>query len=426
MIHGRLGDGTACTLLDNFIRLDCTQQEGGEFFRTHVDAEVFVEGVHCSDLSLPLARLSCRFSHLEEWFGPPFRVEHSPDGAGSRLITEVPTFAVSSEWRGRPFVLELHCTRSIPSVSEDGGPQWRYHYELAVCAEEPTDAEWFLEVASVVREALMFLIGSFVTTLDLVGSPALAVEAGDRREIRIAPVTAVPSPLRLERRNSVRLGDAVRDALPVFFEVWFQRRPNHVVQAKGQGLGVVIDGYVGVLSRENIELEATFLQVAQLLERLHGLTAPKSETRYYSKKQWRDFLEWLRASFPYDDDNKEAIVQRVGNLNKFSFKSRIKELVRAVPGPKLMPVMGNPEKPEAAIATLIDQVDTSRNFYTHLAGTRKTPAASGEDLRRIAATLWCVLTFHLAVQVGLPEPIACDLMMQARHELFPRLRTPKL
>jgi hypothetical protein len=410
VLHGRLGDGMPCSLLACHAAVDRTDRgSDGEFIQTRLYSDTWVQGTFCSGLDHLIDRLACRFSHLEQWFGTPYQIEHARDGSESLIRLAAPSLLTELDWQGNHFRLELACVRTIPNQRQEDGLRWGYHYELLIARPEPTRADWFLSVAAVLKEALTFLMGNAVATLDLIGYVQAQTPEDFRREVRLLPQTVVPALLRERSRDFSAQYATIHEHLPSFFEAWLEKRSM---------LAVVIEGYAEVLSFEHSGAHAVFLRVAQMLEHFHGIITPSADERYYPRDKWRCFRRWLQEHFPLDDKNKAIVIARIGNLNRLSFRSRIESLVEAVPGPNLMPLIGNPVDPEAEIALLIKQIDDTRNFLTHFDEQLRERAVSGRRLRHLATVLWGILTFHLARTVGLPDETSCEMMRQAQRPMF--------
>ena len=114
VLHGQLSDGTPCTVLDGRAYVETYYRER-QYHRATVYGRSFLGDVHLAGPTDPqVASLYCQFTHLNEWFGSPYRVSHEDNMTRSVLSFQPSEFTLQLEAQGVPFELRSFCRRSIP------------------------------------------------------------------------------------------------------------------------------------------------------------------------------------------------------------------------------------------------------------------------------------------------------------------------
>ena len=425
-IYGRIFNGSPCTLFS------CTSYADTYFgeeprFRSNVWADQLVGGAFFPSLEqCMLSSIYVRFSHLDDWFDVPYEISRPRGNFSESLISFSPDyFDTYLSFGAQAFTLKTFCGRTIPTHASREGACWKYFYKLLLVPDCPQPLRWYLDALSHLRECFIFLVGSGVYTLELEATlPREQTDAPSEephpRFVKIYLAVDVPSVVQIEPHYFSTRYRRLKDQIAGLLTEWFKRREE---------LLAVIRSYSEILINDGSYEEAIFLRVVQTLEHFHGLLFPE-ETRYFSKEAWKSFLLWLREQFPESLRNDvlgkpedftglwELIVQRISALNKLSFRSRLDQLFRQVPGRELMSIMENPSKLDDAISSFLRSVEATRNYLTHYTQKQAKGALSGDELQEAICRCWAVLTFWLARSLGLGDEASGGIARAAKRAMF--------
>lgn len=428
ILHGRISNGSPCTLFA------CTSYGttyfGGEpRFQSHVWADYLVGGGLFDSLeSCKFKAMYVRFSHLDDWFNSPYKIRHKRGGFRKSLISFSPDhFEVPLDYSGQGFKLKTFCGRTIPTHAPREGACWKYFYKLYLEPDCGQSLKWYLDAISHLRSCFTFLVGSGVYTLELEGElpqaqveGPVAEEEGPPQMATIYLAVDVPSVVQVDPFHFSTHYRSLENSIAGLLGKWFERRDE---------LLVVTRAYSEVLVNDGSYEESIFLRIVQVLEHFHGILFSE-EAKYFSKASWNIFLSWLREQFPEQLRNdtqikpekfpelKEIIVQRIAPLNKISFRSRLDQLFRGIPGSELMPIMRNPPKLEEEVSRFLRSVEATRNYLTHHSEEQAKDALSGESLQEAVFRCWAVLTFWLAKSLGVNDNISGDIALAAKKAMF--------
>ncbi len=411
-LHGQIFNGTMCTLLEGMAHTDTYFAEEPRF-RSHVTARYLLSGGLYATLDdCLLSSLLVGFSHLNDWFESPHKMQRAGSDSDTMTISYEPTsFEVPLAFEGKLFALRPFCGRSI-STAPSNALIWAYSYKLDLRPQQSQSLRWFLDLASHLRACLAFLIGAGVYTLELDGKTPHALQI-------FLPVD-VPSVVQLDSEHFATRYRLIEGDLPRILTRWFERHKE---------LLVVTRGYSEVLLNDGAYVESIFLQVVQLLEHFHGILMP-DQKKYLAKSTWRSLLGWLRSQLAEwlqknaDVSSETATIQgnliadRLGPLNTLSFRSRLEQLFRQMPARELNPVMGNPANLEEAVSAFLKSVEATRNYLTHHSEMQADLVVSGERLEEAVFRCWAVLSFWLAKCLDLSDEVGGDIAMAAKRAMF--------
>lgn len=416
VIQGQLADGAKCTIFNCRASI-VTYVREREYYRSTIHGEHIIFGQPFSGLQdLVLADLRCEFTHLNEWCNNPYQVKHKRDLRRSLVSFSPDEFKVDLETEGVSFQLELFCAHSIPWEISNEGRNWTYNYCLLIRPKEPQNFQWFLSTASKLRGCLMFLIGAAIYTLDLVASFPKDPASNDVSCGQILQAVDVPSAIDGDRFDfSTRL-EEIAEQLPQILKAWFNRSVE---------LKVVMNTYKEILLNDGSYEESLFLRIVQALEHFHGVIFP-SDTRYFPKKYWKLFYEWMQTNVPQglrniginDKGKVEILLNRLSFLNELSFSSRMRQLLAEIPGPDLMPLLNNPDNRENGINEFVRKIDRTRNFLIHHEKKHAKDALMGHKLQSAISSCWAILSYWLARNLGFSERIAADISYKAHFSIF--------
>ncbi|MBA7477682.1 hypothetical protein ES707_13096 [subsurface metagenome] len=175
--------------------------------------------------------------------------------------------------------------------------------------------------------------------------------------------------------------------------------------------------YFGMLYNPHLYLENQFLSLVQAAEAFHeriymGEYLPDSEYKALA------FTPLVNAIPDVKQDLKESLVDRLSYGNKYSLRTRLKELLdecgRIVPQ-----LLGNRKE-------FIKKVIDTRNYHTHYDQKLYKRAARGQDLVSLTKKLRILLEVCLVTQTGLDANKAIDLFgkhRRVREEAFGQFPT---
>ena len=426
VIHGTLFNGAPCALFDSSCAVE-SYWAVERHDRTIVDSRYLLVGQHLPALSeVLLSRLTVQFSHLDDWFHKPYRVTYKPNSDDKALLSFSPdSFEASVLFDSAEFRLSLFCGRTIPHAPTTGKIEWTYRYSVVIESVEPQSFDLFIQVATLVRKILVFLIGTGVYTLSLNAVLWEPDEGPPRtkklRRLQILTPVAVPMLVRTDPRAFSTRFEQVAAVLPGVFAEWFRRKEE---------LAVVTSSYSEILLIDGAAEETFFLRIAQVLEHFHGLLWPESR-RYASRSNWKLFRSWLGENLPDPlpglgtGENRppaqlrDLLLNRIGSLNELSFRSRLEELFKRIPGRWLMPILDNPPPGwERYLNSFLASVEATRHYLTHFDPEQSVKALRGEALEVATSRCWSVLSFWLARTVGFSEEIAGRIAMNAKRAMF--------
>jgi hypothetical protein len=373
VLHGRLFNGAPCSLFSCWCNVESYVTDR-QYFRTHVFSPLLICGGHWSDAdACRFDRLQIRFSHLDQWFENPYTIRHKRGGFTKSLLTFKPdTLNADFVFKGVHVHLESGCDRSIPTVATPEGARWSYHYHLILQPKSPQLIGWLLDLTSVLREFFVFLIGSGVYTLDLVGISG-AVEDNNFQRFEVDHPVTVPAVVRTESRYFSTHHRDYKESLPLILRAWFDRRTELAIAARA---------YTELLCTDGTSPEALFLRTVQTLEHFHGVLW-KEESRYVKKGTFKRLGKWLRNNFPDTlahvlpdemqrlDSQKETLLSRIGGLNNLSLQSRLEKIFRELPARERMPILDNPRNIEEFLETFLKRLVATRHYLTHFNEEKK-------------------------------------------------------
>lgn len=115
---------------------------------------------------------------------------------------------------------------------------------------------------------------------------------------------------------------------------------------------------------------------------------------------------------------RDLLIARIASLNKLSFRSRLTQLFDGIPKPYLMPLIGNPNRPDDAIESFLKKIEATRNFLTHHEQAQSKNSLYEQDLRDAMVSCWAVLTFWIARKLGFSEKESGHIASRASRTMF--------
>lgn len=416
-IHGQLFNGTPCVLQNVYGAVESFMARK-EVLRTDLNAEHLLLGLSPENSEQNLfATSSVTFSHLNGWFGSPVSVEYLDDDLNEHSVRfNQERVEAIFEFEGERFKLETFCARSIPSGGTSGELKFTFGYKLILTPDSAQPLHWHQRLISMIRELLIFLIGSGIYTLEF---SLFRGDAG-RDEVAVFPVIAVPMVVRLDERYFYSRFADIRSSFESVLTQWIQ---------KADRLTVVRHTISDLLTIDGISPEGIFTRVVQTMEHFHGLVVV-GQTRYVSDKTWNSFNLWLDEVFPAfwsdgDPSDQEELTRHKGAIlghykgaNRPTFRTRIEHLFRLVSEGQLMSIVDNPSNLEEYLRAFFPKVGSTRNYLTHFNTEDQRKAFTGSDLERATLQCWAVLIFCLARFLDLPAGVAGQMALQARRTMF--------
>ncbi len=423
ILQGRLSTGTPCTLLYCWGHVNAYQRNRS-YFITELHSEYLLLGaLYKNEKDIKIRLLDLQFSHLENWFDWPYKLIHGKDSSEILMRYNPNSLSTVVKHKGTECKIDVFCSRTTPLGAGPSKTSFEYGYRLHLSTKVETSIHWFLEVASILRESFLYLVGTGIYTLDIHAAEDLPKKRQDGtwpRTLKIYMGVDVPSVIRTDSSLYCTTYNKFKEHYPNFLANWFANR---------QDLSVVIDTYKETLLNDGAYGENIFLRLVQTLEHLHGL-AFEGKTKYCRKEQWRKFTEWLDKNALEIEGNdgdhqsedrqplRDIILRRISNLNELSLKSRIENLIYGVPGSLLMPILNNPKDAKKATSKLITEIDNTRNYLTHFRRSAKKRAALGKDLEENTAILWAILSYWLGKLLNLEDKVLSDISFQAKRAMF--------
>jgi hypothetical protein len=332
VLHGRLFNGAPCSLFSCWCNVEFYVTDR-KHFRTQAFSHLSIFGGHWSEVDVcRFDRLQVRFSHLDQWFDNPYDIRYKRDFTRSLLTFKPDKLDADFVFQDVPVHLESGCGRSVPFEATPEGARWSYQYHLILKPESSQPINWLLELTSVLREFFVFLIGSGVYTLDLVGISG-SMETKNLRECQVNHPVTVPAVVRTDSRYFSTRHRDYKESLPSIMRTWFERRDELEIAAKA---------YTELLCTDGMSPEAIFLRTIQTLEHFYGALWPE-ESRYIERSIFRKFSKWLRNNFlnsqedfsPKEililESHKSDLLERIGNINRLSLRDKLQRIFYETP-----------------------------------------------------------------------------------------------
>ncbi len=417
-IHGRLSTGASCVMRGLWGAVETFIAEE-DHFRSTLHAELLLIGLDGEAAAdARFERVGVTFSHLDEWFDVPLRVEYQKRDFDQAQVTFDPDqFSVRANFEGKPVSIESFCQRGIPTVADTKGLEFTFDYRLLIVPDDAQPLDWYLRAIGILRPLFMFLLGNGVYTLQV---EAFQTAGKESRTVQVFPKVTVPLVVRRASSQFNVRHDDIRSELNVLLREWLE---------KEDVLTVVRSTLTDLLTVDGLTPEAVFTRIVQTMEHLHGVVS-EEQGRYVTRGTWRNFCDWLESVFPEAWENAQpeelaclttergALLGRIRGVNSLTFRSRLRALFDRVPGRELMPVIDNPPNVEQYLDNLLPRLEATRNYLTHFSAKNREQALAGKDLERAALQCWAVLLFTLARFLGVSENLAGDIALAGRRAMF--------
>lgn len=425
VLHGMLTEGHVCTFFDCYCTVAINHDaDGQEHCRTNISTKLGMVGGQFSSAEECVAdSVKVRFSHVDQWIGSPYEVDSDLTGDRTTVLFRQPDLDADLVFRGQRVRLVLGCRRPLPWSIPPGGFNWSFEYHLSLEPEVPQAVSWYLDLAGALREMLVFLVGSGVYVLDIIGQTAGDEDGATLRPL--LPVT-VPRAVRLDVTLFSTRFEELPERFPSMVEAWFKNRER---------FGVPLAAYAELACADGISRTTLILRVLQTLEHLYSLLWPE-DSRSLPKDAFRVLFEWfgenafsaLEEGCDRGDCEEKAaalkedldvLVGRFGGLNNVSFRTRLERLFTAIPERELMPILSNPRDLDEALPDLLKRLGATRHYLTHFGEKQRDQALLGTDLEGAALTCWAVLSFWLAKSLlGMSDEEAGDVALSAKKAAF--------
>lgn len=410
-IYGRLYNGAPCVLRDAWGHVE-TFFSRTQIYRTRIHARTFMYG---EDAQVDLfCGVATTFSHLNAWFAPPVTLDYPNNDDDCLLRWSAARQSAAGNYRESPFTLEVECEITLPGTPGVDGVEFKYQYMIALLPSTPQTLEWHLGLAGLIREFFMFLVGSGVSTLRI---EAFAGTKPWKQIVKVFPTIAVPSSVRLNPRYFGTSHQTIAPEFQSLLDSWLSRSDE---------LEVVRETLSDLFTVDGASRSAVFTRVVQTMEHFHGLVYPDKQ-HFVPKSTWRGFLKWLKSDFPYcwQDatasqaeellQKKEALIGRMGHINAWSFRNRLRALFDEIPPSDLMPMIDNPHDRASFLDDFLMRLEATRNYLTHFDESLRP--RTFEELETPTLQCWAVLMYSLARYLGLSNARCAEIGMAARRTL---------
>ncbi len=433
ILVGRLMKGTPCTLLNVWGHISSFQMDPC-YYITDLHSSLMLLGEHFDDEDKILVGfMDIQFSHVDNWFHRPYKLIHNKDSSESLMRFQPDEPKTEFFYQNRKCRLEIFCSRSLPSMAGMAETKFNYSYRFHLTSNEKQPISWFLEVVSILRECFIYLIGSGISTLDMVAWDAYPKKHEDGswpQHFGVYIDVDVPSLIRMDESLYNTRYEKFKSHFGKFISDWFAQRKQ---------LLVVMNAYKEILLNDGAYEDNIFLRIVQTLEHLHGIAFPK-KNKYCSKPKWRLFVKWLEKNVPDPRDNesesgisqeelisiRDLTLKRIASLNELSLQTRLENLFDEVKGGCLWPALNNPDDPCARLKEVIKEISDTRINLTHYRKDLSEIASKDEDLERNTAILWAVLTYWLGKLLNLHDDILSEIAYQSTRARFLVGRKTKL
>jgi hypothetical protein len=389
-------------------------------FRTEITSGFSILGGHWkAPGECRLETLQIKLSHLNDWFKNPYKIDYEGVDYEKWVLSFNPDIlSASFTFQGIEVSLNSFCSRSIPIWVQPSGKNWNYDYNLVVEPHSSQELPWMLTLASSIRNLFIFLVGSGVYTLDLLGKQASPCK-GDGL-VRIFRVVAVPRAMRVKSRYFSTTHEEYSGSIPQVITTWFERQHD---------FGVAFDTYRELLCTDGASRATFLLRTTQTLEHLYGIVWP-DDSKYTSKPTFRRFVNWIRESFPKElvhvdseemlklTTKMELLLSRIGGLNDISLRSKLERLFGEVPPQLLMPLFGNPQDQAGFLDPFLGRLEATRHFLTHFSEKQKEMAFKDEEIEEATLICWAILTYWISRNIGFDDVAAQKITLQARNAMF--------
>lgn len=416
IILGKLGSGAPLTILGygGFVTTFGAKDEKN--FKTSIEFDYLLIGKHFETSGLILLReLKIKFTHLDEWFDPPYEM----DSSGSDFI-------VKRRTRGSDFKLVdqeeefalRHFPQTTTSIPGPKGINIRYSNLLYITSETEKPLEWFLDKAAVLRNFFSFIIGRPVFTLDCEG--VLFLSDLDPK-IPIYFVPQVPENVVFDRYYFGIIERNVRSILSDLFNSWFASYRKYTTAYRL---------YLSLLYANGLHEETVFLNMTQAVEHLHKELFA-SQSTYFEASQWKKLKNSFLDNIPMDlklqkefeskfhprEKLVEFLKNKFGDMNRVTLRTRLDQMIEGMPPSFLGSIFIARNKSINYIYEgFAEEIADIRNSLTH--AKPKNPLPASEELQLICAELWAILTYWLARQFISDEKILSDLVFKSRFAEF--------
>src|ERR1700693_1710960 len=167
---------------------------------------------------------------------------------------------------------------------------------------------------------------------------------------------------------------------------------------------------LGVARKGKLLVETEFLSLAQALEGFHRVTSlrstPSDKTAF---RQVRKKIAKLLQEENVNEPLAKSICESMSHVNDLTFTSRLTELCNRIDGPLLTRMEIDPEQ-------FVDNVVTTRNFYTHAgSGLRTRPKRTpveGSQLFLLSKTMRALLRGVMLLHLEFTEAQFGELLVR--------------
>lgn len=429
IINGMLSNGTNCTLFSPQGYVD-QYYSNNKALVTILYSPFFVGGgCFHSEENFEINLLDVQFSHLEKWFDPPFDLISNLDSSELLMCFKPENVDVNVEWKGDSYQISTFCKRRIPLGPGDSETTFNYEYRFHIKSSKQNPASKLVEIASILRECLMFLVGTGVYTLSIAAVKDHLSLPEEQKFYHIFTGVDVPSYIRTDDSLFNTRYRSFHGQFEKTVQCWFENRER---------LSVVIDTYKEILLNDGASEQSVFIKIIQTLEHFHGIIFEKN--KYCSKNEWEDFINWFEDNTPLPNDEcqtkyisisklvemREIVLKRISGFNSLSLRTRLEDLFNGIKGDCLWPAIGNPDNPRDHVSKLISGIENTRHYYTHFRASLQKNILINEDLEQCTALLWGVMTFYLGYILNIPEKIIDEITFQSTRAMFVVSRYKKL
>jgi hypothetical protein len=116
--------------------------------------------------------------------------------------------------------------------------------------------------------------------------------------------------------------------------------------------------------------------------------------------------------------HKETILSRIGGINDLSLRSKLEHLFKKIPGPSLMPILGNPSSSDEYLESFLPRLEATRHYLTHFNPEQQQLAFKPSEMEDASLLCWAVLTYWMSSHLGLNPTSSGNLALQAKTAMF--------
>jgi hypothetical protein len=170
VLNGGLAKGIPCTLLDAWGHVNTYGLEP-----CHYVAELFCKllitgGIFYEDDDINISSMDVHLSHVDNWFNSPYELKINKEVTECLMCFQPDEARADILWKDKQCKIVAYCARTVPLRAGSNETKFSYAYRFHISSKGKCHYSWFFEVASILRECFLYLIGSGIYTLDMIAT----------------------------------------------------------------------------------------------------------------------------------------------------------------------------------------------------------------------------------------------------------------